>query len=252
MDDGIFEREGLEGAGSEEKSSGPANVRVHPHGLYTETEHDLPDLLQKKSKNFKSSYRQLLRNREIARKVVNYGVGWFLQDPWTMEEAGRLWGGVRADPTPPPPSVEWEKIFQSVHARCQGRLLQAYSKPEDTRWVSYGLSYVALRRCAELGFYTNYGYIYRACAGFHDRFLRRKEPLLYFKDEPCPEQMDFWVDYEDAIGRLPEEDAAICRLRFEGATFGEIGGVLGKNKTSVNRRFNSCLPVIQRAMAAYR
>jgi hypothetical protein len=166
--------------------------------------------------------------------------------------------GPAADPGPAPGwGREWRTIFLSVYALFRQPLA---AHGEDDIWVSYALSYMALRRCARLGKHGEMAYVHRACVNahkrYHKRLIRQRWRAALSGDlgraSAPPEPIDLMLDLEEVLGRLPARDAAICRMRLnEEQTFREIGATLGIDASTAHRQYERSIGVIRSALRVY-
>jgi hypothetical protein len=202
---------------------------------------------------------------EVSVQFVDGAVGWFLNDPNTWRDLHHRYDPIkRPIPKHPPGNGdEWRKIFESIYAEFRRSLIRVEGNLDDARWTSYGLSYEALRRCAELGKHEVLIYVYLACRNAHLRFLRpfKESGVRSFEDGIEPEdrgsdwgETDLRIDFEEALGKLTPVDEMISRLRIiEGRDFAEIAKMLPVklDRSTVKRRFERCLPAIRAALRDY-
>jgi len=197
---------------------------------------------------------------EVAALFASGLVGWFLDDTPTHLRLRARFAPTTAKAPPPFPSgwgPEWKAIFETVRHRFR-RALEAHG--EGDPWVSYGLSYEALRRRARKGRHGEMAYVHRACVNAHkkyrNRLARQRGRSLPGGDlAPAgvpPEPVDLVIDLEDLLRRLPAGDAAVCRLQLvEGRTFREIGEGLGLAPATACRRFDRRIGAIRVALSEY-
>jgi hypothetical protein len=154
----------------------------------------------------------------------------------------------------------WAKIFHRVYTVFRGQLAKIRPvRVEEDRWISYGLSYVALRPCIRLGVSDRFSYVYTVCLRDHWRHLRRFEArgLLPLDNEvvgAADPVSDLFVDFQEVLRRFRPDDALICRLHLvEDRPLAEIAAMLpgSLDRSTLKRKFDRCLPVIQEALRAY-
>lgn len=161
---------------------------------------------------------------------------------------------------PPGRGTTWAKVFRHVAGKFRGAMARI---GDGDPWISHGLCYVALRRCARRGQHENPSYVYRACQNAHVKHLararrwskrRRPFPASHKRAaySPAWSEIDLRVDLADALGQLPDADAELCRLRLvEERTFEELGQTMGIDKSTAMRRFDRCLPLIRESLRDY-
>jgi hypothetical protein len=134
---------------------------------------------------------------------------------------------------------------------------------DEDPWVSYGLSYLALRKCADLVLHRRRGYFRAASENAHKRHLRQsrasRRRVAASGDEALeaiavePDTPDLAIDLAEILSRWGAPDGDLFRMRLiEGQTFEEIGDALGMDQATAHRRFNRRLGRLRSALAAYR
>jgi hypothetical protein len=165
-------------------------------------------------------------------------------------------------PLPPGYGKHWYVIFRSVYKRFRAMLKKIRPlRDEDDRWISYGLSYEALKRCARLGKFAEFAYVHRACLNAHIRYLKEEEWSFVSLDDLVHAQpavqtrwgdIDLRLDLEGVLQPFDQKDAEICRLYLiEEMTFEEIGAKVGLHASSVQRRFKKILPAFRQIAEDY-
>jgi hypothetical protein len=154
----------------------------------------------------------------------------------------------------------WCRVFDRAWRRFRPGLER---HGDGDPWVSYGLSYLALRKCADLGLHRRRGYFRAASENAHKRYLRRsrasRRRVTESGDEALeaiavePDTSDLAIDLEEILSRWGAPDGDLCRMRLiEGRTFEEIGGALGMDQATAHRCFKRRIGQLQVALAAYR
>jgi DNA-directed RNA polymerase specialized sigma24 family protein len=132
-------------------------------------------------------------------------------------------------------------------------------RDEDDRWISYGLSYEVLKRCARLGKFAEFAYVHRACLNAHIKYIKNEEtwgfkPLddIIHAEHTRWGDIDLRLDLEGVLQPFDQKDAEICRLYLiDEMTFEEIGAKVGLHASSVHRRFMKILPAVRRVAEDY-
>jgi hypothetical protein len=161
----------------------------------------------------------------------------------------------------------WWDIFRSVRLEFRQRLRAFW---EHDEWVSYGMSYCALRRCAEKGRHRDAEYVRGACANAHKAYLRKlagqrrraarevERQAMGLGPVPArPEDADIRLDFAGALSRLSDRDRFICLMRLtggdgdEGESFAAIGAAMGVHESTALRWARGPIGVIREHMAGH-
>lgn len=199
-------------------------------------------------------------------EMVNFTVGWCFGDRkvWNrlrqlfyirqkgLHNGKPMYLSVPIPYPPPGQGTHWLKIFRHIAGK--------FKKDIPDKWMSYSLSYMALRDCALNNKQNNYSYVYQSCLNRHLYFIKKERKFRSrHPQKPKPAMVDPWpatdlgLDFESALKRLGKVNATICRSHLvEGLDFKQIGREVGLDTSTVCRRFHDCLPKIKLVMEDYK
>lgn len=187
-------------------------------------------------------------------------IGLALEDPCALRRWRVMWAGPKGSgwrPKTPFCVKELRRIFETIHHKFIKRLI---SVGEDDAWVSYSLTFMAMRRCARIGKPLELAYVYRACQNAHKSFLEGDDFRCHWVEtdeppeptvEPGTDSADLAMDIETALGRLDSIASQVVRMKSEGATYDEIGKALCIDPSTAYRRYNSAIARLRNALKNY-